>query len=58
MNYRKFIEEVIWAYEPLTAHNQEFAFKKITEELLGENCSFGAVKEIYGDIMRSSLTGR
>lgn len=52
MDYKKLIAEVIGAYKPLAAHHQEFAFRKIAEEILKENCSFEAVKGIYEDVFQ------
>lgn len=52
MDYKKLIAEVIGAYKPLAAHHQEFAFRKITEDILKENCSFEAVKGIYEDVFQ------
>lgn len=51
-SHRKIITEVLGAYEPLGAGSQEFAFKKMTEELLDTNCNFGAVKGIYEDVLQ------
>lgn len=50
-SYRKVITEVLGANEPLVAGSQEYAFKKMTEDLLKENCSFKAVKGIYEDVL-------
>lgn len=52
LSRRKIITEVLGAYEPLDAGGQEFAFKKMTEELLDTNCNFGAVKGIYEDVLQ------
>ncbi len=52
MDYKKLIAEVIGAYKPLAAHHQEFAFRKITEDILKENCNFEAVKGIYEDVLQ------
>lgn len=50
-NHEKLITEVLGTYQPLNARCQEFAFKKMTEELLGDNCHFEAVKGIYDDVL-------
>ena len=52
IDYKKLIAEVIGSYKPLAARQQEFAFRKITEEILKENCSFEAVKGIYEDVLQ------
>ena len=46
------ITKVLGAYQPLNAGTQQFAFKKLTEELLDTNCSFEAVKGIYEDVLQ------
>ena len=50
-SYRKVITEVLGANEPLVAGSQEYAFKKMTENVLKENCSFKAVKGVYEDVL-------
>lgn len=50
-SYRKVITEVLGANEPLVAGSQEYAFKKMTEDIFKDNCNFESVKGIYEDIL-------
>jgi hypothetical protein len=50
-SYRKVITEVLGTNEPLVAGSQEYAFKKMTEDVLKDNCSFKSVKGIYEDVL-------
>ena len=50
-SYRKVITEVLGANEPLVAVSQQYAFKKMTEDVLKDNCSFKAVKGIYEEVL-------
>lgn len=49
--YSKVVTDVLGAHEPLNVGSQEFAFKKMTEELLKDNCTFESVKGIYDDVL-------